>query len=377
MKFYLLSLLFAGSLLAGIYDDSYSLTKTNHKVVIQEEDLFMQGEFIEIKRFDKLIFSEGFLDESSYEDLGMIMKDIKSYIKDERNIRITIIGHADEKVDIYNGVLKNEEAYLSSFKESESYAKDIAKIFEDNGISKKFMFVQHRGAKDLAYTNQTAGGQGLSNRVMVSMYVLSSADKDSDLDGVLDSKDECVNTLNGVKVDLKGCPLDTDSDGILDYQDNCPETPSNVATDTQGCPFDSDFDGVLDYKDECPYTIQNLQVDTDGCAIDRTLQLNFADKSSKIPNDAYSKVRDFAEFLRANPEYKAKIMGHTDSIGKAGYNMKLSLERAYSVRSALVQEGIDESRLEAIGRGELSPIETNRTKSGRATNRRIEVKLFN
>ena len=76
-----------------------------------------------------------------------------------------------------------------------------------------------------------------------------------------------------------------------------------------------------------------------------------------------------------NPTYRAEIIGHTDSVGKAVSNMKLSQKRASSVRAALILEGVDANHLTATGRGELDPIASNRTKQGRSKNRRIEVQL--
>ena len=60
---------------------------------------------------------------------------------------------------------------------------------------------------------------------------------DSDGDGVVDSKDKCPDTPQGVKVDAVGCPIDTDGDGVPDYLDRCPDTPKNLMVDKDGCPI--------------------------------------------------------------------------------------------------------------------------------------------
>lgn len=73
--------------------------------------------------------------------------------------------------------------------------------------------------------------------------------KDSDKDGVSDSKDNCPNTPAKVKVDAKGCPLDADADGVYDYLDKCPDIAGGG--NASGCP-DKDGDGVNDAEDECP-----------------------------------------------------------------------------------------------------------------------------
>jgi OOP family OmpA-OmpF porin len=104
--------------------------------------------------------------------------------------------------------------------------------------------------------------------------------------------------------------------------------------------------------------------------------LTFETSSYDIRQTSYPKVEEFSRFMKENPQYKAEIIGHTDSTGKKAYNMTLSQGRANAVREALIKEGIDAFRLKSRGRGELEPIADNRTQAGRQANRRIEVKLY-
>ena len=67
------------------------------------------------------------------------------------------------------------------------------------------------------------------------------------------------------------------------------------------------------------------------------------------------------------------VIGHTDSDGTEEYNQALSVRRANAVRDFMVSEGIDASIIDVSGKGELSPIADNRTREGRALNRRVEV----
>jgi len=96
--------------------------------------------------------------------------------------------------------------------------------------------------------------------------------KDSDKDGVVDSKDKCPDTPIGVKVDKNGCPIDSDGDGVPDYLDKCPNTPPEAygMIDADGCPLDSDGDGIPDYLDHCPDTpsAAHGMVNAQGCPID-------------------------------------------------------------------------------------------------------------
>ena len=198
---------------------------------------------------------------------------------------------------------------------------------------------------------------------------------DDDNDSVPNSKDQCPNTVAGAKVDVNGCELDDDHDGVVNSADKCPSTPEGAKVDAKGCELDSDVDGVVDSKDLCPNTPQGLKVDENGCQPVQNLQINF--KSGSYDVDAASKanIEKFASFLKNAPIYKVKIVGYTDSIGSAKKNKELSLKRVQSVKQMLVDMGVDPSRITAEGRGEADPIASNKTKEGRAKNRRIEAEL--
>ena len=173
---------------------------------------------------------------------------------------------------------------------SKNYSLDIAQRLVDKNISKEILVVEHRAAKDMGYSSGTDEGRDMSNRVMVTLYVSPPDDKDTDGDGVFDTKDKCPDTPHGLAVDQDGCPLDSDQDGVYDYIDECPNTPLNVHVDDKGCPFDTDSDGVLDYKDKCPGTPTGLTVDTDGCPTSMTLRLNFKSASSEILPSSDAKI---------------------------------------------------------------------------------------
>ncbi len=90
--------------------------------------------------------------------------------------------------------------------------------------------------------------------------------------------------------------------------------------------------------------------------------------ASRVTLDAAVKT------LRDHPELRVEVAAHTDSRGRASYNLKLSDKRANSVMAYLISHGIDASRLQAKGYGEAMPIADNATEEGRAKNRRVELR---
>ena len=215
---------------------------------------------------------------------------------------------------------------------------------------------------------------------------------DADGDGVPDYLDKCPNTPTGVKVDATGCPLDADGDGVPDYLDKCPNTPTGVKVDASGCPLDSDGDGVPDYLDKCPNTPLGVQVDADGCPIKKETVVivqppeieslvlsgdaNFEfNKSALLPN-AYPVLDSLVGTMMKHHEYKWEIGGYTDKIGSDSYNIKLSQKRAKAVEDYLVSKGVERNNLKIVGYGKASPIATNETPEGRSMNRRVEIKVL-
>ena len=102
----------------------------------------------------------------------------------------------------------------------------------------------------------------------------------------------------------------------------------------------------------------------------------FDTNSSILRPESKTEIERIAEILNDNPGIRVEISGHTDSQGEDKYNQWLSEKRAKSVVDALIESGIDPSRLEYVGYGELDPIESNLTEEGRQENRRTEFKIL-
>jgi len=215
---------------------------------------------------------------------------------------------------------------------------------------------------------------------------------DTDKDGVPDYLDKCPNTPAGVAVDQNGCPLDTDKDGVPDYLDKCPGTPAGVAVDQDGCPLDTDKDGVPDYLDKCPGTPAGAKVDASGCpevvvpaevkaaAAERfcskpaVLKINFDTNKTNIKPQYHDELKTVGDFLTYFPNAKGEISGHTDTVGSNKHNLSLSAARAASVKKYIVEHfGTAAARIDTKGYSFSRPVASNKTKAGRAKNRRIEA----
>jgi len=123
----------------------------------------------------------------------------------------------------------------------------------------------------------------------------------------------------------------------------------------------------------------SLQGTKDGLKLETGAKLNnifFAEDSNKFDERAFAELNAWASFIKGSKEITVEIGGHTDSIGDAGYNKKLSEKRAAAVVYYLRERGVDASRMKAIGYGEEHPVADNATAEGRAKNRRVEIRLI-
>lgn len=103
--------------------------------------------------------------------------------------------------------------------------------------------------------------------------------------------------------------------------------------------------------------------------------LTFPTDSATIQPRFGPVLNDVADVLQTYPATYVDVIGHTDSVGAAEYNQRLSERRASSVASALIQRGVIADRLYVAGMGETAPIASNQTDEGRAANRRVEIKI--
>lgn len=102
----------------------------------------------------------------------------------------------------------------------------------------------------------------------------------------------------------------------------------------------------------------------------------FETGKATLTQESYIELSKAVALLKANPKMVVEVGGHTDNVGSDDANMKLSHERAKSVRDYLVKAGIADARLQAKGYGETQPVADNETEEGRQANRRTEFVIL-
>ena len=149
---------------------------------------------------------------------------------------------------------------------------------------------------------------------------------------------------------------------------------------------DADGDGVADRFDKCPGTPAGTVVDGSGCPITHPEGMGmgantatgsvilFEFDSSVLKTSSYPVLDAVSADLRANSSAKASLEGHASAEGTDAYNMNLSRDRANSVKTYLVNSGVDANRLTVKAFGESRPVASNETEEGRIQNRRVEIK---
>jgi len=150
--------------------------------------------------------------------------------------------------------------------------------------------------------------------------------------------------------------------------------PVVVAPVVAAAPRDSDGDGVPDDRDRCPGTIAGARVDASGCEVVTLKGVNFANNSAELNAESMAVLDQAAAGLKRRGDIKVEVGGHTDNRGTAQLNRDLSQRRAESVMRYLVSKGATAANLTARGYGPDSPVADNKTSSGRAENRRVELR---
>jgi outer membrane protein OmpA-like peptidoglycan-associated protein len=123
--------------------------------------------------------------------------------------------------------------------------------------------------------------------------------------------------------------------------------------------------------------LENLQLRQTESGVVVTLgDVLFASGEAQLVEGGRSSLEEVVDLLQTEPDKKIRVEGHTDSLGDAETNLKLSEQRAQAVREALISLGVAAERISAMGMGEDFPIASNEDEAGRAQNRRVDVILL-
>ncbi|ACU02380.1 OmpA family protein [Pedobacter heparinus] len=163
------------------------------------------------------------------------------------------------------------------------------------------------------------------------------------------------NRVSNIEKSVEDLKKDSDGDGVADQFDKCPGTPAGTAVDGSGCPLPKAPEPTV--KDQS--TLTGFE----------TIQFEF--NSSVLKTDSYPTLDKLSSVLRENGG-KVTVKGYASSEGTAAYNLKLSKDRANSVKTYLVNSGVNASQVVTKGYGEANPIASNDTEEGRIQNRRVE-----
>jgi outer membrane protein OmpA-like peptidoglycan-associated protein len=189
-----------------------------------------------------------------------------------------------------------------------------------------------------------------------------SGEKDTDNDGVVDSRDKEPGTPEGVLVDAQGRAIDSDGDGIQDFRDKEPFSPKGAEVDRSGVAVDSDNDGVIDFYDEEPNSVAGSQADAKGMTIEVTAteveptpafeMVNFELGKATVEQEYFPTIYEVARYLNNNPTKKVIVVGNADVRGKSKRNEELSRMRADNVANILINNfGISKDRVKVDYKG--------------------------
>jgi len=119
----------------------------------------------------------------------------------------------------------------------------------------------------------------------------------------------------------------------------------------------------------------NVQRNANLLAVTFKSDLLYDVDSAALKPGAYPEIQRVAEVLNQYPQTRITVAGHTDSTGSEQYNQQLSERRAQNVKDALVQSGVQASRITTVGYGEAQPVASNYTPEGRQLNRRVVITI--
>jgi len=236
-----------------------------------------------------------------------------------------------------------------------------------NGNFRPDVFTYIHAGVEIALGSKQKPYLGNSNPVatMINDYTAKYDEVKADRDRLNAANNELKAQVQSLSDDLK----DDDGDGVANKFDKCPNTPAGTKVDGSGCP-------LPEMKNETKVIEKIVVTDEDRKVVDEAIKnLEFDLGKSTIRANSFASLDRVAALL-IEKNFSLKLAGHTDNTGSLQTNLRLSKERAESVKAYLVSKGANASRIEATGYGPNQPIASNANAAGRQANRRVEFTLY-
>jgi len=341
-------------------------------------DYFDNAIFDEIIRYEPFIFEDDEIQENQKSYLDEVLKEIKHYISNEKDVGITISPIATDYMNSVHSIFDkdNEEFEVETNK---LYSKKIQQFFTNNGVGSNYIFFDLNETKkhiDSAIMNQEVS---LSNKVLVTLYLRHNFDLDND--GVKNDVDKCPNTKANVRVDEVGCVFST---LIMLVDNNSTKNAIEVKTQKGSGVIDkpnaytrlASSNSEVKVGDSLPLDEMNelfgdvLSVDTKTGNIDATIYFN---NKIEITKESIKKIKTITESLKNKKVSYIKIIGHTDTRGDSDSNIELAQERANYVAQYVKDTGMSYSKMDVESYGESDLKVKTEDEVELYINRRVEI----
>ena len=366
MRSMIAALALFSALNAGIYD--YKYNGLDEVSAAEKNNPLYYGDYERIIRYDAISYTPSDPVKIDKESSGLdkMYQSIDGYIKANVPYSVSVIGHTrrDNEADhettqestffgsLQNIVMESVSDAQENRTACERAVEVIKKELIDRNVEEKNIVTECREGSQPLYLENDEDARERNYRGMVTLYTPKTEKR-------VQPAPAPIQTLKPVSEPIVAPTAVTESDSAESHR----------------IESDSDGDGVADGADKCPNTPKGYKVDDKGCPREVTLHINFATASAAIPSSASEAIEDLKRFMSDYPMYTIDIIGHTDSIGSDTSNQVLSVKRAKALENVLINKGISRERITSTGMGERVPIASNSDESGRALNRRTEVKM--
>ncbi|WP_457747571.1 OmpA family protein [Sulfurimonas sp.] len=326
------------------------------------------GDYNEIIHYDPLIFLDNKLENKSEQKLKEIVQEIKQFQNESKKVTIFIEGNTQtSKLTQEQKITKSQE-----------YALYVKKYLVENNITDAKMILSARGDKNPYFTDIVEDVNKLSNRVMLSLYMLVPNDNDGD--GVYSDKDKCPFSKYGTYVGENGCAV---KNIIALVQGEKTDTAIVVSTKKASVVVNKINNLVaIEAKNKAP--IPPVYVEKEDIEKyfgevakqhgPKEMKYLFYFDGTKILDEPKNKLQEMLQRLRNEKSLPyIQIIGHTDKKGNDAYNQALGLKRARIIENIILNAKIPVLKMDVESYGEANPIIKTADGMPQKLNRRVEV----